>query len=324
MEKEKESIFDRIDKIILNSKSLNIIIAITMSIFMIVLMIAYVTESAKLNAENERYQYMLQKIEENELNVIYSNVSPNSGTIDTSKEMEEPMFVNAKQAVAFAFDKFSQYKSFETKSEGMSYTSVLGQNVEVKTQGKTARYRDGYQFDTSYRIETKTNFGQSGATEIVYKDGVKYQRDGKNPRVENSKCVADFSGDFYRVNSSLKEPPSHLVNEETIIQSRSFSYVRDKNNKILYYKATVVLDSYTSTRTHGLNIQEQGGTSFPTFDKIELSCIIDRDGYIVSYSYDETMTVAKHIVVDISVSIHSTTTTVILSHDETPTIPMPM
>ena len=172
-------------------------------------------------------------------------------------------------------------------------------------------------------LETKTNFGQTDATETVYKNNERYERKGKNVRKENDKWVADFSGNFKKSNYSIKHHPVYLVNNNTVQYNKSFSFVRDADNKILYYKACVLLDSVTAVKEYGQNIKEEGGTSFPEFSEIELSCIIDRDGHLMSYAVSEKMKINKTIVVDITTTTTNKLNYIILSHDVQPSVQEP-
>ena len=319
----KRKIFRNLDNFIFNSKNLNIVIAVLLSIFMVTFTIVCAKEDARLRSENEVYSNMLKSIEEYQLNVIYSNVSPNSGYVDSSKEYEKPIFSDAKEAVLTAFNNLYNYSSYEIVGNGISYAEAVGQNVEVKNTSLSIRYSDGREFERSCRVETKTSFGQTEASECVYQNKQKYKRMGSNVHVSNDECVATFGGSFSKVQTSVPYMTTYIINENTIQHKRSFSFVRDKNNKIMYYKATVTLDTEEAIKDYGQNIMEEGGTSYPVFSKIELACIVDRDGHLVSYTATETMTVSKRIVFNITTSITNITTRVVISHDSTPSMPCP-
>ena len=321
--KRIESITQKVDNFIFNVRNLNIIISLLLVVFVITFSVAYSREEARVRTENESYANMLKDIEEYQLNVIYSKVSPNNGYTDSSKEYENPIFSDAKEAVLTAFNKFNTYTSYEIESNGVSNALAVGQNVEIKISSLTVKYNSRFEYEKTCRVETKTNFGQSDANEIVYKNGQKYKRDGKNVRIENDKCVADFSGSYYKIDSSVNHLTNYIINENTIQHKRSFSFVRDKNNRILYYKATVTLDPETSITEYGKVVQEQGGTSFPVFSKIQLSCIIDRDGNLVSYENTEVMTVTKQVIFNITTTVTNTMTHKILSYNTTPSTPKP-
>ena len=94
-----------------------------------------------------------------------------------------------------------------------------------------------------------------------------------------------------------------------------------KSGNIAYYKATVLLDVQTAVVDYAKSIQEEGGTTLPQFSYIEMACIIDRDGNMLSYTLTEKMTLIKHIVVDITTTTLNKITNIVLSTNQTPTIP---
>lgn len=323
MDNKRQIIAKKVDKFVFNAKHLNIIISAFLALFVIMFFVCYSRQSAYIDAQNQKYQKLLDEISEYQLNVIYSNVSPNDGYVDTSKEVEEPMFRDAKEAVVYAFDKLNNYKSYEIVSGGMNYSEAVSQKIEIRNDCRYIKYEDGLELEIACSYETKTNFGQSAGEQNVYVNGGKYQRSGSNVRLENGKATADFSGSFSKTNSPLQHIPHHVVNNQTVRFKNSFSFVRDKNNKIVYYKASVSLDPELSTIYYGQNVKEQGGTSFPVYSKVILSCIIDRDGNLLSYEIDEIMKVTKKVLIDIDATVDSQIIYTLVSHDTTPSVPRP-
>ncbi|MBO7508032.1 MAG: hypothetical protein J6T39_00105, partial [Clostridia bacterium] len=151
----------------------------------------------------------------------------------------------------------------------------------------------------------------------------KYKRDGTNIRKSGDRYIADFSGSFYKVNSQVNSYAYYVVNSSTAVYSKSFSFVRNPDGSIAYYKATVLLDSQKATTNYAKEIEEQGGTSYPNISYLEIACIIDRNGDMLSYNSQETMTTTKTIVVNITATINNDFTYVFLSHNQTPELARP-
>ena len=323
MENKRELIIKKIDRFAFNAKNLNIVIAVMISLFLIFFAVICSKESAELKLEEERYRQMLADIEEHQLNVIYSNVSSSEGYVDESQTPEKPIFKDAKEAVVYAFEKLYNYNSFEIITKGTNTSEALGQKVTIKNTGKIARFEDGVEYELSKRLEIGSNFGQSGADEAVFKNGNRFVRYGKNIQAKGDDIAADFEGPFQKANSKQTAVAMHLVNKDTVIVKRSFSFVRDKENKIEYYKASVLLDPELSTKTYGINVQEQGGTSYPEFSKVELSCIIDRDGNLMSYQVNQTMKVVKTVLINVTATVQSEITYTVLSFNKQPSIAEP-
>ena len=295
MDNKREIIVSKIEKYGFNVKVLNTIIAVMVAIFTIAFFVVYSKEKARYELENSNYAARLKQIEQDQLYLIYGNVTPNNGTVN-KKTAEQPMFKNAKEAVVFAFNKFNNYTTYETETTGYTITEVVGQHVEVMLQTKSCRWDDGLEYEQNMIYETKTDFGQSKATECVYQNG-KYIREGKNLRNNNGTLTADFSGKYKKVDSVLTKKPMLIINDQTVLQNVSYSFIRDKNNQILYYTARVRLDTEESIKTYGQSIKEEGGTSYPIFSELEITCNIDRDGNLISYSSHEKMTLSKNIVI---------------------------
>ena len=248
-------------------------------------------------------------------------MTPNNGQVDSSKNKEDPIFKNAKEAVIVAFDKLYKSNSYEIIGSGKTSAEAAGQNVELLINFTNIKYDTGTEYDEIIRKETQTNFGQTDATQSIYKNGRKYQRNGTNIRKSGDSWIADFSGDFQDRTQSVTKHPWHIVNENTILANKFFSFARDKSGNIAYYKATVLLDVQTAVVDYAKSIQEEGGTTLPQFSYIEMACIIDRDGNMLSYTLTEKMTLIKHIVVDITTTTLNKITNIVLSTNQTPTIP---
>lgn len=323
MDNKRQIIAKKVDKFVFNAKHLNIIISAFLALFIVMFFVCYSRQSAFIDEQNRIYQRLLDAVTEQQLYNIYSNVTPNDGYTDTSKVVEEPKFKDAKEAVIYAFNKFDNYTSFEMTSSGMNYSEAMGQNIEIKNNCTYVKYQDGLEFETACSYETKTSFGQSSAEQNVYFNGERYRRGGSNVRLSNGNAVADFSGGFSKSGSNLQHIPFHIVNSQTVKFKTSFSFVRDKNNKILYYKASVSLDPQLSTTYYGQNVQEQGGTSYPIFSKVELSCVIDRDGNLLSFEFDDTMMVTKKVLISVDATVNSQVVYTLVSHDVTPSIARP-
>lgn len=320
MDNKREIILKKIEKYGFNVKVLNTIIAIMVAIFTITFFVVYSKEKARYDLENSIYTARLKQIEQNQLNTIFSNVTPNSGSI-SKKDAEKPMFRNAKEAVLFAFDKFFNYSTYETETKGFSIAEVMGQRVEVIIQTTSCKWDDGLEYEQNMMYETKTNFGQSKASECLYQNG-KFTRDGKNLKNNNGTLVADFSGKFTKSKSELTQKPMFVINSQTVLQNMSFSFVRDKDNKIMYYIAGVRLDTQETIKTYGQSVKEQGGTSFPIFSQLEITCNIDRDGNLISYTSHEKMTLSKSIPIlgAVTTTITNDYITILKSYNKTPLI----
>lgn len=319
MDNKREIIVRKIEKYGFNVKVLNTIIAIMVAIFTITFFVVYSKEKARYDLENSSYTARLKQIEQEQLNSIYSNVSPNTGTIN-KKEVEQPMFKNAKEAVVFAFNNFYNYTTYETETKGYSTAEVLGQNVEVMIQTRSCRWDDGLEFEENMMLETNSNYGQSKATQNLFLNG-KYTRVGTNLRNNNGTLMADFSGKYEKADSVLTSKPMLIINNQTVLQNVGFSFVRDKNNRILYYTAHVKLDTEETVKYYGQSIKEQGGTSFPIFSELEITCNINRDGNLINYIAHEKMTLTKTIVVEITTTTTNDYITTLKSFNQTPSIP---
>lgn len=321
VENKREELVQKIDKFAFNINNINKIIAVMTALFIVFGVIFYCKRNNELNYENDVYENMLREIEAHQLNVIYTNVTPNSGQVDSSKIKEDPIFQNAKEATIFAFNKLYNSTSYEIVGSGRTNAEAAGQNVELVMSFTNIRYATGTEFDEIVRKETQTNFGQTDATQSIYKNGRKYQRNGTNIRKSGDSWIADFSGDFQDRTQSITRHPWYIINDQTISMNKFFSFTRDKNGQIAYYKATTILDPKTSVVDYARSIKEEGGTTLPVFSFVEMACIIDRDGNLLSFSMVEEMTLTKHIVVDISTTTTNRTTSVIISTNQNPSLP---
>ena len=314
---------NKFDKFAFNVTNINKIIAILTAVFIIFCFVFYIKRDNQLNNENAVYDMMLQELQTHQLAVIYSNVTPNDGQIDTTKVPEAPIFTNAKEAVISAFEKFNNYDTYEILGHGSTTAVALGQTVQIGIGYKNYQFSNGTQLDENVRKELYSNYGQTEAVQNLYKDGKRYVRYGTDIRLSGEYWIATFNSGFTFRNSSINYHTSFVINAQTTQFAKSFSFTRDNKGRIAYYKATVILDPKLSTFDYARDIQEEGGTSFPEFSYIEIACIIDRDGHLMSYTSTEKMTLSKHIVFDITTTATTTRTSLIVSHDVDPSIPEP-
>ena len=321
VENKREILGQKIDNFVFNISNINKIIAVLMAMFIIFSIIFYCKDTAEYVRLNNIYETMLKEMEAHQLNVIYTNITPNGGQVDPSKNKEAPKYKNAKEAVAVAFANLDKSSSYEIVGNGRTVAEAAGQTVEIVMSFTNIKYQTGTAFDEFVRKETQTNFGQTDAAQTIYKNGRKYKRNGSNIRKSGDRWIADFSGNFHDVTQSITSHPGYIINNDTIVANKSFSFARDGNGNIAYYKATVLLDPKTSTKYYARNIKEEGGTTLPSFAYVQISCIIDRDGNLMSYSIQEEMTLSKVIVVEITTTTTNKTTCVVLSTNQNPSRP---
>jgi len=323
MESKREEIAKKLDKFAFNVKNIDRVIAFMVALFIVFAFVVYTRKKTDYEQRQAAYSRMLAELEEHQLNVIYANVSPNDGDSSGTYVKEKSMFENGIDAAAYAFEQLRSSKCYETEGYGFVQAEALGQHVEVEMNFKSAQYEDGTQFDENIRKETKTNFGQTEAIQLVFKNGVKYKRTGSNIRSENGAWVADFSGSFSPTGSSVTKKPVIEVRKDTIQFCKDFTFTRTSTGKIAYYKTTVLVDRVKSVVDYAKNIQEEGGTSLPQFSFIQVSCIIDGTGHLLSYTTIETMSLTKTIVVEVNTTMTTETTVFVKSYDQTPSIPYP-
>ena len=314
---------EKFDNYIFDVKILNRIIAIFFALFLLCFFVFDTKIKERETLENQRYERMLAELEARQLNLIYNQTTPNSGNGNPNVELEKSMFRNAIDANIYAFNKLKSYSTFEIESKGVTDSSAAGQNVEIKMNSISVKYSNGIVYNKTVRKETKTDFGQTDGTETVYTGTAKYVRRGENIRQEGDIYVADFSEKFEKQNSEVLSYAYYEINEKTVLSSKSFSFVRNPDGTIAYYKATIICDSKGATVKYAKEIQEQGGTSYPDVSYLEISSIIDRDGNLLSYNIHETMTMVKTIIIPITATANNDITYIVVSHDETPKTPMP-
>ena len=321
MKNQRETLGQKLDNFAFNIKNINKIIAFMMAMFIVFGIIFYCKRNNELDTQNDVYENMLRQIQTHQLSVIYTNLTPNSGQVDPSKNKEMPKYKNAKEITIQAFSRLKNSSTYEIVGSARTVAEALGQTVEVVSNHTNIKYEDGVEFNELVRKETQTNFGQTDATQTIYKNNRKYQRKGTNIRKSGEQWIADFSGGFQDITKGVTSYPWYVVDNETILASKFFSFARDDYGNIAYYKATTLLDSNKAAFSYAKSVQEEGGTSFPIFTYIELSCIIDRDGNMLSYYMEEKMTVSKKIVVDITTTTLTKSTSIVLSTNQSPSRP---
>ena len=204
-------------------------------------------------------------------------------------------------------------------------SSAVGMNVEIIFDTTYCKYESGVEFMQNIRLETKTNFGQSDASQTVYKNGEAYKLKGSKIKMNGDTLQAKFSGNFKKDNDSkLTSLPLYIVDESTIEFSNRFTINRNANGKIRGYYASVELSPQLSVKYYAQAVKEQGGTSLPKFSKVTVNCELDKNGNIVSFSVNEKMKATKTVVVPVDASINNQCTFKLISYNQTPSYPEPI
>ena len=312
--------FEKIDNLVFNPKFLNIV-TIAMAALFVFLFIAFSFKANSIDNYYENlYNQMQANLEKYNLNLINNSASSNGSA---SAEKEQPLFKNGIDAVVSAFELFYAYTSYEVKASGVITSEAVGQNIEIIMNGHFIKFDKDLEYQETRKIETKTNFGQTSASKVVYKNGQKYTCPGSNVQRDDMDLTATYSNNFSKTESSLNSIAFYLINKQTVLSENYYTIKRNPDGSINCYYASVELSPYTSITNYAKEIQEMGKSTLPKFSRISLTCIIDKTGHLISMSTNEFMTLTKNVVIDVTVTTNNKLDYVLISHNETPSIPKP-
>ena len=318
---KKESIGKRFDRFVTNIKFVNYLI--------FVLLISFVVVFAYLLAnfmENDR-RNQLASSNQKEQDYWYTQsqiISSGTDIVVPEFESETPLFANGKQAVISAFNSLINSTCYELETGGVSYANAVGTNRTITVQGACYKFADGLQFDRNFRKDDASIANQDLAVEMVYFKDKKYQREGRLI-VQNGKLSGEFSSEFYVVNSQIKSHPFYVINYDTIKRCTEFS-ISKSGGKIYSYDVKIELDTTSAVKYYAQEVKEEGGTSIPRFDYINLTCKIDAKGNLIRYDVVEEMNADKSVPVLGNVTAHTKNVMYakVVSVNKTPNINRPM
>jgi hypothetical protein len=321
--KEKTAkVAKKIDNLVFNVKFLNITAAILIALFAVMFTIFGSIAITNENLLQQEYEKRLKLIELYNQNYINASVMGSSSS--STETQEEAKFQTAKEAVAYAFDRFYGYDSFEMTSYGVTDSKAAGISAEIVFDTLVCKYSNGTIFNQILRHETKTNYGMNYACQSVFKNNKRYKRAGTNLKVVNGELTAEFNTQFTEKTETLFTTwMFYIINEDTITASKYLTTMRSAMGKITGYYASVELSPETSITDYALSVQDNGETSLPEFEYVYLNCEIDRNGDLVTFSIEEKMACTKKMVIKLNVTSTNKTKYTMVSHNTAPSVAEP-
>lgn len=315
-----DKLTQKLDKFTTNPKTI-----FTIIVFLICsLAVVFASTATKLKSASQLANEIASLEKQNSALSNQNQILQSQGTFESEiSSFDKQIFSNGTDAIVTAFENLNNYSSYEIEAHGTTSSDapVVG-TVPIDMQGYAYKYQDGFIFDRMFQDDVYNKVGLDSALEIVIKDGKKYTRRG-NLVTKDGKLDGEFSADFKYFESKCLKHNFYIVNKSTI-QSCKFSIKKDKG-KILYYQVVANLDPKLAVKGHDIDIMEQGGTTLPTFNYIELTCQIDKDGNLMNYVINEQMNLSKHIPVlgYVSTTTTNLTTNTILSFNKEPSVEKP-
>lgn len=308
-------------KILTNEKYYYTLVFICVAAYVFSFLGNFYSINNKLNAYEELYASLIASSKEFNNNLFEEN---NSNNNNNNTQLDQPLFDDAIAAINYAYN-FTLSNPYDIKVEGMVTATTMGLTVNVKVQGTQIYYENGAVLIETKRYEMNSNFGQTMSTLSYYENNDCWRKGTSSVYMnERGDLVANYNEGFNFIDN-YGSPKQIIVNESTIAKQVYFKINRNVyTNKIESYSASVVLKPTLATKGYAEQVKEEGGLdSMPNYKTLELNCIIDAKGNLVSYNLKENYTSTMNLFGGITIECYNNSNYYITSTTN-PSIPQPV
>lgn len=301
----------------------NILIIISTIIYCFSFLAAFSNQTRKIAAYEQLFETLFYQTNEYNSNILREN--NNFPSVDQAM----PIFFNAKEAVATAYENLNRAVSYEFQSFGVINITVHvpgGMQVQVFVHVNVVQFPNG-----NYMIETK-RYEEGNANQQTKSSFKYYTPEGKYEKFTNNvtrnpdnTLTATYSKDFKFFPDNKEKRVDIVVDRSTIIKDLFFRINYDQKGEINSYSASVNLNTSTAVvNGYAENIKLEGGCDeIPKFTKLEVNCIIDSEGNLASMRLLETYESTVTFGFPIKITCNDTFNYYFTNMNKTPSIPEP-
>lgn len=270
---------------------------------------AFFSAYFKINGEYERYEAIYAQMlkESSDFNNSYNY--ENSSSSATNKET--PMFTDATNAIDYSYNNFLNAEFSEYEATGTVVAGGAGVSLTVKGYQKQIKYTSGAILCECRIWADDNKFGITNANQRLFKNGKVYIRtvfaDKMSYNQQTGEIMADYSDkEFeYEVDNDFS---TYAINKNTITRDLYFKVNYDPyTGQVKSYSASASINTKYGVEKYDERLQREGWLSkLPVFSKLEIHCVIGRDGALQSATINESYSSKKNLSVIGDVNYTST------------------
>ncbi len=261
---------------------------------------AFFSTYFRINGEYARYEAiyaeMLKESNDFNNNNNYNN-SCNSGI-----EKEKPMFTDAKTAIDYAYNNYINSEFSEYEVIGNITAQASGITLPIYVQQIQIIYPSGAILCENRVWVEDDKFGVIDSTQRVYNNGKIYKRNAKVDKMTFNKSTGEITADYgdkefkYEIDENFA---TFIVNKNTITRDLYFKVnYNPYTGQVESYSASASLHTKNAVDGYDKRLMREGTLAeLPKFSKLEIHCVINRDGSLKSAVIKESYTSTRKVPV---------------------------
>ena len=260
---------------------------------------AFFSTYFKVNGEYARYEAIYAEMlkESNDFN--NNNNYNNSGS---NVKKETPIFTDAITAIDHAYNRYinSEFSEYEVK--GVITAQASGITLPIYVEQVQIIYPSGVILSENRIWVEDDKFGVIDSTQRVYKDGKIYKRNVKSDKMTFNKETGEITADYgdkkykFEIDENFS---TFIVNKNTITRDLYFKVnYNPYTGEVESYSASASLNTKSAVEGYDKRLKREGTLSeIPKFSKLEIHCVIDRDGALKSAVIKESYSSTRKVPV---------------------------
>lgn len=261
---------------------------------------AFFSTYFRVNGEYERFEAIYAEMLKESNDFKDKHDYDNAGNAGVQKET--PIFTDATTAIDSTYNNFMNTNLSEYSAKGSLVIQASGMTFNVKIQQLQIIYSTGSKLCENRIWLENDKFGITNATQRVYKDGKIYKRDANKDKITYNEETGEISADYENQEFAYEideEYFTFIITKDTITRELYFkTNYNPYSGKIESYSASASLHAKDAVKGYDKRLQREGDLlSVPNFTKLEVHCVINRDGTLRSATINESYTSSKSVPV---------------------------
>ena len=260
---------------------------------------AFFSTYFRVNGEYARYEAIYAEMLKESKDFNDNNKYNNSGN---KVERETPIFTDASTAIDYAYNNYMGAGFSEYEVTGVISAQASGITIPIYINQTQIIYSSGIILSENRVYVEDDKFNVTDATQRVYKDGKIYKRQVKGENIaynrETNVISANYGSKKFKFETE-EAFTTYTINKSTITRELYFKVnYNPYNGQVESYSASASLHTRNAVSGYDNRLKREGGLAVtPKFSKLEIHCVINRDGTLKSAVIKESYSSTRNVPV---------------------------
>lgn len=261
---------------------------------------AFFSTYFKVNGEYARYEAIYAEMLKESSDFNNNNNYNNAGNTGITKET--PKFTDATSAIDFAYNNYINSEFSEYEVIGNISAQASGITLPIYVHQIQIIYPSGTILCENRIWVEDDKYGVIDSTQRVYKEGNIYKRNVKADKMSFNKSTGEITANYgdKKYKFEIQENfATFIINKDTITRDLYFKVnYNPYNGQVESYSASASLHTKRAVDGYDNRLKREGTLSeIPSFSKLEIHCVIDRDGQLKSAVIKESYSSTRKVPV---------------------------